>query len=195
MSATQLEAELRLATENLTRLRARFALVGGLAVSIRGEVRFTRDIDLAVVCTNDTETERLAADFAAAGYEIAALVEHDDRHRLSTVRLRSRSKIFVDLLAASSGIEPEIVASATSVELPHVGELAVATAEDLLATKVLAMSDARPQDGIDARGLILANAALDLAQTRARLTLIRQRAFHRDEDLDAKLDGILRSIR
>lgn len=28
--------------------RIPFALVGGLAVSIRGEVRFTRDVDLAV---------------------------------------------------------------------------------------------------------------------------------------------------
>lgn len=29
--------------------KIRFALVGGLAVSLRAEVRFTRDVDLAIV--------------------------------------------------------------------------------------------------------------------------------------------------
>ncbi len=191
---TTLEAELGLAVERLTRLRAPFALVGGLAVSLRGEVRFTRDIDLAVQCPTDRDTERLAADLAASGYEIAALVEHDVRERLSTVRLRSRSKIYVDLLAASSGIEAEIIASSTHVDLPHVGPLLVASATDLLATKVLAMSDARPQDRIDARGLLLTNPSLDVEAVRARLALIRQRGFDRDEDLDAKLDAVLHSV-
>jgi hypothetical protein len=192
---TTLEAELRLAVDHLTRLRASFALVGGLAVSVRGEVRFTRDIDLAVCCPSDRDTERLAADFAAAGYEIAALVEHDARDRLSTVRLRSRSKIFIDLLAASSGIEAEIVDAATSVDIPHVGPITVARAEELLATKVLAMSDARPQDRIDARSLLLANPDIQLEAVRERLALIRARGFDRDEDLEGKLETVLQSIR
>lgn len=192
---TSLEAELGLAAERIERLRVPFALVGGLAVSVRGEVRFTRDIDLAVLCASDRETERLAADLAAAGYEIAALVEHEERARLSTVRLRSRSKIYVDLLAASSGIEAEIISAATTVDIPSVGELRVARAEDLVATKVLSMSDARPQDRLDARGLLLTNPDLDLDSVRARLALIRERGFDRREDLDAKLEGVLRSVR
>jgi hypothetical protein len=37
----------------LVRLGRRFALVGGLAVSVRAEVRFTRDVDIVVskACT------------------------------------------------------------------------------------------------------------------------------------------------
>lgn len=192
---TSLEAELGLAAERIGRLRVPFALVGGLAVSVRGEVRFTRDIDLAVMCASDTDTERLAADLAAAGYEIAALVEHEERARLSTVRLRSRSKIYVDLLAASSGIEAEIVSAGTTVDIPNVGEVRVARAEDLLVTKVLSMSDARPQDRLDARGLLLTNPDLDLPFVRARLALIRERGFDRHEDLEAKLEDVLRSVR
>ena len=34
-----------------------FALVGGLAVSVRGEVRTTRDVDLAVAVQDDEELE------------------------------------------------------------------------------------------------------------------------------------------
>jgi hypothetical protein len=44
------------------RLRERgvaFALVGGLAVSVRSEVRFTRDVDLAVAVSTDAEMEAL----------------------------------------------------------------------------------------------------------------------------------------
>ncbi len=48
--------------------RVPFALVGGLAVSIRSEVRFTRDVDLAVTVTSDAAMEALVLDLAAAGY-------------------------------------------------------------------------------------------------------------------------------
>jgi len=41
------EALLQVASD-LTILGRRFALVGGLAVSARAEIRFTRDVDLAV---------------------------------------------------------------------------------------------------------------------------------------------------
>jgi len=40
----------------LPRCGVRFALVGGLAVSIRGEVRFTRDVDVAIDVEDDART-------------------------------------------------------------------------------------------------------------------------------------------
>jgi hypothetical protein len=43
----------------LVRLEHRFALVGGLAVSVRAEVRFTRDVDLVVLVAGDSEAESL----------------------------------------------------------------------------------------------------------------------------------------
>jgi hypothetical protein len=49
-----------------------FALVGGLAVSIRTEPRFTRDADLAVALANDAEVEALIHDRASCpGHGIA----------------------------------------------------------------------------------------------------------------------------
>ena len=43
----------------LTNQQQAWALVGGLAVSVRTEPRFTRDLDLAVAVANDTEAEGL----------------------------------------------------------------------------------------------------------------------------------------
>jgi hypothetical protein len=42
------------------RARISWAMLGGLAVSIRTEPRFTRDVDLAVAVAADDEAERLA---------------------------------------------------------------------------------------------------------------------------------------
>ncbi len=188
---TELGAELARAATGLTRLKRRFALVGGMAVSIRGEVRFTRDIDLAVEVASDADAERLVSDFAAGGYEIATLVEHDERGRLATVRLRTRARLHVDLLVASSGIEAEIARAATPVAIGDAGELPVAVAEDLLATKILSMSDRRPQDRLDAVCLLATNPGLDLEATRARLRLITQRGFNRGHDLEARLAAVV----
>lgn len=62
-----------------------FALVGGLAVSIRAEVRFTRDVDLVVAVSDDADAEALVRELSAAGYRPLALVEHELAKRLSTV--------------------------------------------------------------------------------------------------------------
>jgi hypothetical protein len=55
-----LESALRRIVLELNELHVSFALVGGLAVSIRAEPRFTRDADLAVALTNDAEAESKA---------------------------------------------------------------------------------------------------------------------------------------
>jgi len=67
----------------------------------------------------------------------------------------------------------------------------VARAEELLALKVLSMTEARPQDRIDALGLLLVNPRLDLRAVRASLALIAARGFAGGQDLAAKLDELL----
>ena len=84
----------------LRRLGTPFALVGGLAVSVRAEVRFTRDVDLPIVVAADHEVEHLVRELSVVGYRVVALVEHDARQRIPTVRLMAPSGIVVDLLAA-----------------------------------------------------------------------------------------------
>jgi hypothetical protein len=185
---------LQLIAATLDELGQPFALVGGLAVSIRAEVRFTRDVDLAIATTTDADTERLVHQLRSKRYTVSAIVEQEATHRLATVRLLSSSGTIVDLLAASCGIEPEIVERATKVQI---GEslISVACPEELLAMKVLSSSKKRRHDATDALALLQCNPNLDLAVVRAHLALIEKRGFHRQQDLSAKLAAILEDLR
>jgi hypothetical protein len=191
MTDRSLEGALGPLAHALDRWKRPFALVGGMGVSIRGEVRFTRDVDLAVSSSNDSETEHLVRDLTSTGYAVIAIVEHTTMKRLATVRLRSPSAVVVDLLTASSGIESEVVGRALPVTIEGAGTIPVARAEELLALKVLSMAEARPQDRIDACGLLAANPTLDLAIVRNLLGLIEQRGYGRGQGLAAKLDALL----
>jgi hypothetical protein len=122
-------------------------------------------------------------------------VEQEERGRLATVRLSSPLGFIVDLLAASTGIESEVIASATLVDFEGVGPIPVASAEDLLAMKLLSARVGRARDWDDARGLLETNPELDLALVRTRLKLILTRGFSRKEDLLTKLERLLSEAR
>jgi hypothetical protein len=178
----------------LVRLGRRFALVGGLAVSVRAEVRFTRDVDIVVLVADDPDAESLTYHLRTAGYSAVASVEHETRHRLSTVRLMSPSGVKVDLLFASSGIETEIVDRATPIDFGGIGAVPVANAEELLAMKVLSMTDLRLQDRIDAQRLLQFTPELDLSLVREHLARITARGYAREQDLEAKLALVLQDV-
>src|SRR5580658_2074811 len=122
-------AALRQVASELARLGKPFAVVGGFGVSLRAEVRFTRDVDVAVQVEDDREVEQLVADLRVKRYDVIAIVEHDDAGRIATVRLRDPSGVTVDLLTASSGIEGEIVQRATPILIEGIGPVPVAQAE------------------------------------------------------------------
>jgi predicted nucleotidyltransferase len=192
---TPLEAALRHICADLTDAHASFALVGGLAVSARTEPRFTRDADIAVAVANDAEAENLIRGLQARGYRIETLVEQDAVGRLATVRLtRSLQPAgpVIDLLFASSGIEPEVVAEADVIELLPQLHIRVATTGHLIALKVLARDDVtRPQDIGDLRALLRAASPTDITRARAALALISTRGYHRERDLHADLERLL----
>lgn len=54
---TSVESALRQAVADLSALKARWALIGGLAVSARTIPRFTKDLDFAVAVADDGEAE------------------------------------------------------------------------------------------------------------------------------------------
>ena len=116
---TSLETALRRINSDLSQARVPFAVIGGLAVSVRTEPRFTRDADLAVALSTDAEAEALIHTLRARHYGIEAVIEQEAVGRLATVRLtlssEPRSPV-VDLLFASSGIESEVVADAELME-------------------------------------------------------------------------------
>ena len=98
----------------------RWALVGALAVSARTEPRFTRDVDAAVATTDDADAEAVVRQFSAQGYAVFSIVEQAALKRLATARLSRQTaageaSVIVDLLFASSGIEPEVAQQAESI--------------------------------------------------------------------------------
>jgi hypothetical protein len=193
---TPLATALRRISDRLHRESVDFALVGGLAVSARTEPRFTRDIDLAVATTSDADAEGLIRALMRDGWTVEAISEQEAVDRLATVRLRPPEEVgtaaVVDLLFASSGIEPELVHDAEKLEvLPDV-VAPVATTAALIVLKALAAGPTRPQDEVDLTALIA--VATDDERDRARqlARLVVERGFHRDRDLVAQLDGRFR---
>lgn len=63
------------AAGDLTDLGAPFALMGGLAVSVWGEPRYTFGVDLAVGVAADEDAERLVRELSGRGYEVVTVIE------------------------------------------------------------------------------------------------------------------------
>ena len=192
---TSLEAALRRIGADLTQARASFALVGGLAVSVRTEPRFTRDADLAVALASDAEAEALIHELRARDYGIEAIVEQEAVGRLATVRLTSSSEPqapVIDLLFASSGIEAEVVADAEPIELLPNLTMGVARTGHLIALKVLSRDDfGRPQDLVDLRALLRVASPAELGRARDSLALIAARGYHRGRELMSEMNTLL----
>jgi hypothetical protein len=177
-------------------LRLRWALVGGLAISVRAEPRTTNDLDAAVVVASDHEAETVVRACHGLGYQDqpeGAELEQREVGRLAGFRFVAPGieplEVGVDLLFASSGIEPEIVAAADVMEVLPGVFLPVATLSHLLALKVLA---GRPKDQVDAHSLLRFARQGELARAREALRLIDRRGFHRGKDLLSELQALLR---
>jgi hypothetical protein len=185
---THLETLLKRITRLLHDRNQPWALVGGLAVSVRTEPRFTRDLDLAVAISDDRMAEALLHQLHMAGLCVLATVEQDATHRLATARLAPMGEqpqgLMLDLLFASSGIEQEICADAELIEVfPHV-VVPVARLHHLMALKALSRDDrTRPQDAADLRQLIMAAQPSDLEASCHAARLIEERGFNRLRNL------------
>ena len=97
-----------------------WCLVGGLAVGTRAEPRTTRDVDIAVSVTDDEQAQQLISYLREHGYRIMTVLEQAALGRMATVRTMSPGlalPVVVDLLFASSGIEPAICAAAELIEV------------------------------------------------------------------------------
>ncbi len=192
---TRVEDGLRRIVADLASTPHAYALVGGFAVSARTEPRFTRDVDLVVGVPDDAAAESLIRHLGARGHQLVAAVEQVAAGRLATARLSSPAapagELIVDLLFASSGVEPEIAANSEALELLEGLVVPVARTGDLLALKLLARDDAtRPQDLADLRALRSVASAGDLGTARETAGLIMQRGYARGRDLLALLEQL-----
>ncbi len=173
----------------------RFAVVGGMAVVARTQARFTADADLAIAVTDDQQAEAVARLFTTQGYVVATELDNTRTHRLATLRLRpprfpgldvpDERLPLLDLLFATSGIEPETVAAAEDLRFTSGLVLPTARIPHLIAMKCLSESDDRLQDRIDLQNLTAEATAADLHEVPPLLDLITERTYAGDKDLHA----------
>jgi len=163
-----------------------FALVGGLAVSVRTEPRFTRDADLAVA-VDDDEGAQTVVRALAPRYEPVTVLEHEAIGRMAAVRLgqagQAPTGLVVDLLFASSGVEPEIVGTAEPLEVFAGVQVPVARTGALVVTKLLARDASRPLDAADLQALLAVADRDDVALAERLIELVMVRGTNRGRDL------------
>jgi predicted nucleotidyltransferase len=196
-SLSFVEAALSRLATSLVDVGAAHALVGGLAVSARTEPRTTRDVDVAIAVAHDDAAEALVFALQARGYVVKATVEQTATGRLATTRLvhAQTPAVFADLLFASSGIEPEIVARAEILELIPGLRFPVASRGHLIALKVLSRDDRRrPQDWDDLRALLREAPTAEVDEAREAVRLIHARRYHRGRDLEVLLDEMIADV-
>ena len=137
-------------------------IIGGVAASLLGRPRLTRDIDVLV----DLADERLQALLAVAqDFGIAPRIEHPEEFaRRSRVLLLRHvaSQIDIDLILGTLPFELEAVAAG---QVRHAGpiEVRLPRVEDLMIMKAIAH---RPRDMHDLEALLVAHPGADL--TRAK---------------------------
>ncbi len=193
-----LEEYVKTVAEHLRGLRVEFALVGGIAVSLRTIERFTKDVDFAISVEGDAEAESIVESLRRAGFRIAMFLEREEDGRLATVRLISGGEVevFVDLLFATSGIENEVIADATSLEVFPGFVVKLASVPSLIAMKLLSADwDVRPQDIIDLRYLIKSANRDEIAKTSNLIGLINERGFNRNKELQKDLDDYIEQFK
>lgn len=162
----------------------------------RTEPRFTRDVDLVIAVSDDQGAEQAVHSLQRRGYHVRPLVEQDAAGRLATARLvppgEREAGVVLDVLFASSGIEPEIAAVAEVLEILPGLRVPVASVGHLLALKLLSRDDrTRPQDRVDLVALLRVATPAELEEARHSVALIHARGFQRGRDLSRDLEQLV----
>lgn len=145
-----LQATLADAIDFLTDEKVSYALIGGLAASLRGEPRVTADVDLVIGTSVDGALRLLKSIEKSAFEPLFSGVEEVVSQAFILPLLHRTTAVKVDLSIGLSGFEQQLIQRATPVDLAGQA-VRLATAEDLLVMKLLA---GRPRDQQDAVGIV-----------------------------------------
>lgn len=158
----ELLATLRTVAEVLQRRNIRCALIGGLAVAVRGRVRTTQDIDW-LMSISQLALPGFLDDLVAEGFpiEMSAAIQRWNYEGL--MPLWSGTGVRIDFMKAVLPVFDSILQRASEEEFQGL-KLRVIDVEGLMLLKLIAF---RPQDQIDLRALLAANKGrIDLAWVR-----------------------------
>jgi predicted nucleotidyltransferase len=136
-----------------------YAIIGGVAVSLRSTPRYTEDVD-AVLWVREEAWSELIEHFRAHGLTAKAAdpIAFALFNRL--LLLQDADGVSVDLSFGALPFEEELIRNAESIELADGLTAAIATAEFLVVMKAIAW---RPKDIQDIREIVAINPGLDRA--------------------------------
>jgi len=141
-----------------TGLRA--AIIGGVAASLRGKPRLTKDIDAVVL---DADPDALLRSSAPFGFVPRIDDAIEFAHNTRVVLLRyAPGNIDVDISLGALPFEEEVVERSTNIDVGGL-QIQVATAEDLIIMKAVA---GRGRDFADIENILDANRDLDVERIR-----------------------------
>jgi hypothetical protein len=132
----------------------RYALVGGLATTMRGRPRFTQDVDI-LLDVPQLSLAPLLEDLSRRGFtlDVPTAVREFVRDHLTAFRYGT---VRIDWLKPVLPLYTRTLQDATELPWTHGHTLRVATVEGLILTKMIAF---REQDQTDIATLLAANQA------------------------------------
>lgn len=142
--------------------KAEGVIVGGVAASLLGRPRFTRDVD-ALVVLDETLWDSFLKSGKKFGFEprMSDCITFAQKKRVLLVT-HVKSKIDVDIIFAGLPYEEELIERAIYVKVDTF-KVPLPMPEDLIIMKALAM---RPRDVGDIEGLLDAHPKLNLKHIR-----------------------------
>ena len=123
-AASRLGRQLEEVIASLSKVDARFALIGGLALASHKVIRATQDIDLL---TDSEKAEDIDRELVALGYQCL--------HRSADAGNYLRGDERVDFIYASRPAARGLLSNATAIQTPF-GELRVVSTEGLIGLKL-----------------------------------------------------------
>jgi len=183
--------------QDLTAMDVPFAVIGGLAVSVHAEERFTKDVDFSVLVKDEQAGKKVLERLIdEKGYRPGEGFFDSRTEELRGARMyppeAMGSEVPVDLLFSTCGIEHEAVRAARPLEV--LGGVPVVTRGHLIAMKVLSADDIdRRRDFDDLSALVKLADENDMAQARQALDLMAERGYGfalGKDDLQAELDQV-----
>jgi predicted nucleotidyltransferase len=173
-AASRLGRQLEEVIASLSKVDARFALIGGLALASHKVIRATQDIDLL---TDSEKAEEIDRELIALGYHCL--------HRSADAGNYLRGDERVDFIYASRPAARGLLSNATTVKTAF-GEVRVVSTEGLIGLKLQGFvnNPRRTQDLEDIKALVAAN--------RPALKMDEVREYFRLFDREALLEEILK---
>lgn len=171
MPATQIDNPFHDPLEALGRLLSRFGhrgvVIGGIAVSLLGEARFTEDLDAMVLLSID-EIPHFLTVAKEEGIEprISQAEAFARRNRVLLLR-HVPSQTDIDVSLGVLPFEEEMVERSVIHKIDDTLQIRLPTPEDLIIMKAIAH---RPKDLLDIQGIIQSHPNLDKARIQGWVT-------------------------